>query len=59
MSFWNRPLHAMTDAFTAAGFRISVVHEPRPVAAARAQFPEDFPVLDTFPSFLIFVLTLD
>ncbi|HEY3471106.1 MAG TPA: methyltransferase domain-containing protein [Amycolatopsis sp.] len=59
MSFWNRPLHAMTDAFTAAGFRISVVHEPRPVAAARELFPEDFPVLDTFPSFLIFVLTLD
>src|ERR1035441_7359657 len=24
MSFWNRPLHAMTDAFTAAGFRIEI-----------------------------------
>ena len=32
MSFWNRPLHAMTDAFTAAGFRI-IGHQR---AAARA-----------------------
>ncbi|MGZ6867965.1 MAG: methyltransferase domain-containing protein, partial [Blastococcus sp.] len=30
MSFWHRPLHAMTDAFTAAGFRISVISEPPP-----------------------------
>lgn len=28
VSFWNRPLHAMTDALTAAGFRISVISEP-------------------------------
>ena len=28
MSFWARPLHAMTDAFTAAGFRITVISEP-------------------------------
>jgi len=25
MRFWNRPLHAMTDSFTSAGFRISVI----------------------------------
>jgi SAM-dependent methyltransferase len=56
MSFWNRPLHAMTDAFTAAGFRIAVIHEPHPVPEAREVFPEDFPILDTFPSFLFFVL---
>jgi SAM-dependent methyltransferase len=30
MRFWHRPLHAMTDAFTGAGFRISVVSEPQP-----------------------------
>jgi len=30
MSFWHRPLHAMTDAFTAAGFRIAVISEPPP-----------------------------
>jgi hypothetical protein len=34
MSFWHRPLHAMTDAFTAAGFRISVINEPQPVPTA-------------------------
>ncbi|WP_290052786.1 class I SAM-dependent methyltransferase [Amycolatopsis solani] len=56
MTFWNKPLHAMTDAFTAAGFRISALHEPRPTAAARELFPDDFAILDTFPSFLFFVL---
>jgi ubiquinone/menaquinone biosynthesis C-methylase UbiE len=56
LSFWNLPLHAMTDAFTAAGFRISVINEPLPVPAARELFPEDFPILNTFPSFLFFVL---
>lgn len=28
LTYWHRPLHAMTDAFTQAGFRISVVSEP-------------------------------
>jgi SAM-dependent methyltransferase len=56
MTFWNRPLHAMTDAFTAAGFRISVISEPHPVPEARGLFPDDFDLLDTFPSFLFFVL---
>lgn len=55
-SFWNRPLHAMTDAFTAAGFRISVISEPQPVPAALELFPEEFPLLATAPSFLFFVL---
>jgi SAM-dependent methyltransferase len=56
MSFWNRPLHAMTDAFTAAGFRISVISEPQPVPAARDLFPDDFRMLTASPSFLFFVL---
>jgi SAM-dependent methyltransferase len=56
MTFWNLPLHAMTDAFTAAGFRISVINEPLPVPAARELFPDDFHILNTFPSFLFFVL---
>lgn len=56
LSFWNRPLHAMTDAFTAAGFRISVIHEPRPVSTARELFPDGFRILNSFPSFLFFVL---
>ncbi|MEA2170467.1 MAG: hypothetical protein QOF76_3767 [Solirubrobacteraceae bacterium] len=56
MRFWNRPLHAMTDAFTAAGFRISIISEPQPVPAARELFPGDFRALTTSPSFLFFVL---
>jgi SAM-dependent methyltransferase len=28
ITFWDRPLHAMTDAFTAADFRIIVISEP-------------------------------
>jgi SAM-dependent methyltransferase len=59
MSFWNRPLHAMTDAFTAAGFRISVISEPQPVPAARELFPDEFRSLTTGPSFLFFVLDAD
>jgi SAM-dependent methyltransferase len=55
MSFWTRPLHAMTDAFTAAGFRTSVISEPDPVPEARELFPEltDMP---RFLCFLFFVL---
>ena len=30
LTFWHRPLHAMTDAFAAAGFRIATVSEPPP-----------------------------
>jgi ubiquinone/menaquinone biosynthesis C-methylase UbiE len=56
MTFWNLPLHAMTDAFTAAGFRICVINEPHPVPAARELFGDDFHILNTFPSFLFFVL---
>lgn len=52
----NRPLHAMTDAFTEAGFRITAISEPHPVPEARELFPDDFAVLDTFPTFLFFVL---
>jgi ubiquinone/menaquinone biosynthesis C-methylase UbiE len=28
LTYWHRPLHAMTDAFTGADFRISVISEP-------------------------------
>ncbi|WP_019814204.1 class I SAM-dependent methyltransferase [Saccharomonospora saliphila] len=59
MSFWNRPLHAMTDAFTAAGFRITTLNEPQPVPAARELFPDEYPFLATSPSFLLFVLSAE
>jgi len=60
MSFWHRPLHAMTDAFTAAGFRIAVISEPPPAPGARELFPEilaDIP--SAFLCFLFFVLQTD
>jgi SAM-dependent methyltransferase len=57
LSFWNRPLHAMTDAFTAAGFRIAVISEPPPAPGAREKFPEDFAdIPSAFLCFLFFVL---
>lgn len=56
MRFWRKPLHAMTDAFTSAGFRLSVISEPRPDPAARDLFPDSFPSLSTQPCFLFFVL---
>jgi hypothetical protein len=39
MLSWSRPLHAMTDAFAAAGFRMAVISEPKPLPAARELFP--------------------
>ena len=59
MSFWHRPLHAMTDAFTAAGFRISVISEPPPAPGASELFPEELghrPAGASFLCFLFFVL---
>ena len=57
MSFWHRPLHAMTSAFTAAGFVLAQISEPQPDAAARTLFPDDFVRFSTEPRFLFFVLT--
>ncbi|QLY28524.1 class I SAM-dependent methyltransferase [Nocardia huaxiensis] len=61
LTFWDRPLHAMTDAFTTAGFRINVISEPPPVPAARDRFPEVFGEVigESFLGFLFFVLQAD
>jgi ubiquinone/menaquinone biosynthesis C-methylase UbiE len=56
MSFWQRPLHAMTDAFTAAGFRVTVISEPAPAPAARELFPDVIAAKPRFLCFLFFVL---
>ncbi|MFJ3174203.1 class I SAM-dependent methyltransferase [Streptomyces roseus] len=53
---YRKPLHAMTDAFTTAGFRLSAVSEPQPHPAARELFPDDFSALSASPCFLFFVL---
>ena len=56
MRFWRRPLHAMIDAFTTAGFRLSTLSEPQPDPAARELFPDGFRDLSTKPNFLFFVV---
>ncbi|WP_017627650.1 class I SAM-dependent methyltransferase [Nocardiopsis chromatogenes] len=56
MRFWRRPLHAMTDAFTAAGLRIAAISEPQPDPAARELFADDAHGLVARIGFLFFVL---
>ena len=52
LTFWHRPLHAMTDAFTAAGFRIAAVSEPPPAPDTP---PEVLPGLEEGRSFMCFL----
>ena len=56
--FWDRPLHAMIDAFVAAGFRIVTISEPAPSSEAYELFPEEFANRPSgrFLAFLLFVL---
>ncbi|MGW0119660.1 class I SAM-dependent methyltransferase [Streptomyces sp. NPDC003327] len=56
MRLWRTSLHAMTQAFTAAGFRLTTLCEPQPDPAARELFPEGFRELSTKPCFLFFVV---
>lgn len=46
----------MTEAFTTAGFRLSVISEPQPDPTARELFPDDFHALSAKPCFLFFIL---
>lgn len=54
MRFWHRPLHAMTDALTAAGFVIDTVSEPQPLPEVRHLFPDVYEALSTQPRFIFF-----
>lgn len=58
MTFWHRPLHAMTDAFSRAGFRVAAIDEPAPAPNARDLFPDQVPDTSSgaFLCFLFFVL---
>jgi SAM-dependent methyltransferase len=57
LRFWHRPLHAMTDAFTAAGFRITVISEPAVAPdTPRELLPDDVAGRRRFLSFLFFLL---
>jgi len=53
LSLWDRPLHAMTGAFAAAGFQMTAITEPAPAPGARDLFPDQPP---RFLGFLFFVL---
>ncbi|MCX5261749.1 class I SAM-dependent methyltransferase [Streptomyces canus] len=59
MSLWHRPLHAMIEAFTGAGFRITIISEPEPDPAAPELFPQAFAAKPRFLCFLFFVLHAD
>ena len=60
MTFWTRPLHAMTDAFTTAGFRIAVISEPPSAPNTPRELLPDFlkdkPAGAAFLGFIFFVL---
>jgi SAM-dependent methyltransferase len=57
MSFWARPLHAMIDAFTGAGFRITVISEPAFAPdTPRELLPDGIADRRRFLCFLFFVL---
>jgi SAM-dependent methyltransferase len=57
LTFWHRPLHAMTDAFAAAGFRIAAVSEPSHSPDTPPELlPPDLKEGRSFLCFLFFVL---
>ncbi len=57
LTFWHRPLHAMADAFAAAGFRIATVSEPPPAPDTPAELlPPGLGEGQSFICFLFFVL---
>ncbi len=57
LRFWTRPLHAMTDAFTAAGFRITLISEPAVAPETpRELLPATFADRRRFLCFLFFTL---
>lgn len=57
LTFWHRPLHLMTDAFTRAGFRISVISEPPFVPdTPRELLPPELRDRTAFLCFLFVVL---
>ena len=60
LSYWHRPLHALTDAFTSAGFRIAALSEPPPAPDTPPEvLPPDLEQGRSFICFLFFVLETD
>lgn len=56
ISFYRRPLSAITDAVGDAGFSIERIVEPPPAPEMEERFPDEFRYLSTTPGFLFLVL---
>lgn len=57
LTYWHRPLHAMTNAFSEAGFQIETVSEPSYSADAPPEIvPPQLKERTSFLSFIFFVL---
>jgi SAM-dependent methyltransferase len=57
LTFWHRPLHAMAEAFTGAGFRITAISEPPPAPDTPPEvLPPGLEPGSSFLCFLFFVL---
>jgi SAM-dependent methyltransferase len=56
VTFWRRPLTAMTDAIALAGFVIDRLVEPEPVPELRDRDPDAYVKIRRAPRFLFFRL---
>jgi SAM-dependent methyltransferase len=56
VTLWQRPLTAMTEAITEAGFLIDRLTEPQPLPELAKHEPDDHHWLTTHPNFLFFRL---
>jgi SAM-dependent methyltransferase len=56
LTYWHRPLHAITDAFAVAGFRIATVSEPPPASETPPELLPPNLEGRSFLCFLFFVL---
>ncbi|MCP3476470.1 class I SAM-dependent methyltransferase [Bradyrhizobium sp. CCGUVB1N3] len=54
MQFWHRPLSAMLQSLTRAGFSVERIDEPMPLESAREEFPDAYRTLTTSPRFIFF-----
>jgi ubiquinone/menaquinone biosynthesis C-methylase UbiE len=57
VTFWRRPLTAMTEAINEAGFVIEHLVEPMPEADLRERDPASYELMTTQPRFLFFRLS--
>ncbi|MFI6028502.1 class I SAM-dependent methyltransferase [Amycolatopsis magusensis] len=57
VSYWRQPLSAVCAEFSAAGFVIDELVEPRPAEQMAQHYPENYAQLNEAPAFLAFRLT--